>query len=215
MPVYLDGLDHVQGVYTDFPSFIALGNSWNKDLMNQVGTVIGNEKRGSVAVEDSARALMWSAIGDIRNNPLSGRYDEGFSEDPLLASTMATSMGSGITGVNMKDTSADNDFYLKTGIQSKHYAVYNAQWFRRNASNNVSARALHEYQLPTFLSQIENGSVAGFMTSYGRTNGIPNSISPNIKIARDVSPFSVSLITDFNAIVEMVTAMGNGKDATY
>jgi len=215
LPVYLDGLDHVQGVSTDFPAFIALGNSWNPDLANRVGTVIGNEKRGTVAIEDGSRALMWSAIGDIRNNPLSGRYDEGFSEDPLLASMLATSMGSGITGVDLKDESADNDFYLKTGIQSKHYAVYNAQWFRRNASNNVSSRALHEYQLPTFLRQIENGSVVGFMTSYGRTNGVPNSISPNIKIARDVSPYSVSLITDFNAIVEMVTAMGNGKDTTY
>jgi beta-glucosidase len=215
LPVYLDGLDNVQGVYTDFPSFIALGNTWNKELMNQVGTVIGNEKRGSVAVEDSSRALMWSAIGDIRNNPLSGRYDEGFSEDPLLTSTLATSMGSGITGVNLKDETSENDFYLKTGIQSKHFGVYNAQWFRRNASNNVSARALHEYQLPTFLNQVENGSVVGFMTSYGRTNGVPNSISPNIKIAREASPYSLSLITDFNAIVETVTAMGNGYDNSY
>ncbi|MFC4323963.1 glycoside hydrolase family 3 protein [Litchfieldia salsa] len=215
LPVYLDGKDHVQGVYTDFPSFIGLGNSWNKDLANQVGTVIGNEKRGSVPVEDSSLALMWSAIGDIRNNPLSGRYDEGFSEDPVMASKLATSMGSGISGVNLSDGSTDNDFYLKTGIQSKHFAVYNAQWFRKNTSNNVGVRALHEYQLPTFLRQIENGSIAGFMTSYGRTNGVPNSISPNIKIAREVSPYSVSLITDYGSVTDLVTGLGNGYDSSY
>lgn len=215
LPVYLDGLDHVQGVYTDFPSFIGLGNSWNENLIKQVGTIIGDEKRGSVAVEDSSRALMWSAIGDIRNNPLSGRYDEGFSEDPYMASILGTSMGSGITGVNLSDESADNDFYLKTGLQSKHFAVYNAQWFRKNTSNNVGVRALHDYQLPTFLRQIENGSVSGFMTSYGKTNGVPNTISPNLKIAREVSPYSLSLISDFGSVTDLVTGLGNGYDSSY
>ncbi len=215
LPVYLDGLDHVQGVYTDFPSFIGLGNSWNEELVSRVGNIIGDEKRGSVSIEDSSRALMWSAIGDIRNNPLSGRYDEGFSEDPHLASILGTSMGAGITGVNLNDQATDNDFYLKTGIQSKHFAVYNAQWFRHNTSNNVGVRALHDYQLKTFLSQIKSGSVAGFMTSYGRMNGVPNSISPNIKIAREASPYSVSLITDYGSVTDLVTGFGNGFDSTY
>jgi beta-glucosidase-like glycosyl hydrolase len=103
LPLYLDGTDNVQGVYTDFPSFIGIGSSWNKELVGQIGTVIGNEKRGSVGIDDYSKALMWSAIGDIRNNPLSGRFDESFSEDPLLTSTLATTMGSAISGVNLMD----------------------------------------------------------------------------------------------------------------
>lgn len=215
LPLFLDGTDNVQGFYTDFPSFIGMGSSWNKELIDQIGTVIGNEKRGSVAIDDSSKALMWSAIGDIRNNPLSGRFDEGLSEDPFMTSTLSTTMGSAISGVNLKDQSSDNDFYLKTGLQSKHFAVYNGQWFRHTNSNNVSARTLHEYQLPAFIKQVEEGSVIGFMTSYGRTNGIPNSISPNIRIAQDAADYSLLLFTDFNAPIQFPKAFGNGFDAAY
>ncbi|MFR7900099.1 MAG: hypothetical protein ACLU6Y_09900 [Ruminococcus sp.] len=35
--------DHVQGVSTDFPAIIALGQTWNKELVKRVGKVIGTE----------------------------------------------------------------------------------------------------------------------------------------------------------------------------
>lgn len=215
LPLFLDGTDNVQGVYTDFPAFIGIGNSWNSELARDIGNVIGNEKRGSVSIDDSAKALMWSAIGDIRNNPLSGRFEEGLSEDPHMASVLTDAMAAGISGVDLSDDNEDNNFYLKTGLQSKHYAVYNAQWFRMSGSYNVSARALHEYQLPTFLSQIKKGSVVGYMTSYGRTNGVPNGLSPNIDIAKQVAPYSVLLFTDFGAPINVAAGFGNGVDSTY
>jgi beta-glucosidase len=215
LPLFLDGTDNVQGVYTDFPSFIGLGNSWNIELASKIGSVIGNEKRGSVSIEDSEKALMWSAIGDIRNNPLSGRFEEGLSEDPYMSSVLTDTIASGISGVSLKDSNINNDFYLKTGLQSKHFAVYNGQWFRMSGSRNVSVRALHEYQLPTFIRQVENGSVVGFMTSYGRTNGIPNGISPNIEIAKDSSKYSLLLFTDFGAPINVAAGFGNEVDKTY
>jgi hypothetical protein len=53
------------------------------------------------------------------------------------------------------------------------------------------------------------------MTSYGRTNGIPNSTSPNIKIAQSAANYNLLLFSDFNAPTEFPKVFGNGFDATY
>ncbi|MEQ7807737.1 glycoside hydrolase family 3 C-terminal domain-containing protein [Priestia aryabhattai] len=215
LPLFLDGTDNVQGIYTDFPAFIGIGNSWNSQLANKIGNVIGNEKRGTVSIDDNKSMLVWSAIGDIRDNPLSGRYEEGFAEDPYLTTTLTDKLASGLSGVNVNDENPNNDFYLKAALQSKHYANYNAQWFRMSGNFNVSTRAMHEYQLPSFLKQAQNGSVIGFMTSYGRTNGVPNGISPTINIAKNISPYSLFLLTDYGAPINMVEGFGNGFDKSY
>ena len=221
LPLFLDGRDNVFGVFTEFPAFIGVGQSWNLALAKDIGEIIGNEKRGTIGFEeDNGKTLIFSAIGDIRNNPLSGRYDEGFGEDPFLTSVFVENVSTGITGVNLTDNNKNNDFYLKVPLMSKHFAVYNAQWFRMAGSNNVSNRALHEYQLPSFLRSLKSGSIIGFMTSYGRTNGVPNPISPNLKFARSVSAFKPLIITDFGAPINFVKnfaggAFGNGLDKNY
>ncbi|QOS79412.1 glycoside hydrolase family 3 C-terminal domain-containing protein [Paenibacillus sp. JNUCC31] len=215
LPLEVNGRDHVQGVYTDFPASITVGQSWNSDLAHKIGTVIGNEKRGSVTNDQINEILIWTAIADIRINPLVGRFEEGFSEDPFLTSEMAGKWATGVSGVNVKDNDKTNDFYLKAALQSKHYPNYFSEWFRMTGSYYISTRGMHEYTLPPFLKQLTDGSIVGFMTSYGRTNGVPNPISPDIKLAQRINPFSTLMITDFNSPHPMVTGMGNGFDTTY
>ncbi|WP_239618109.1 glycoside hydrolase family 3 protein [Cohnella mopanensis] len=200
------GSDNVHGVATDMPVTMHLGQTWNQDLMKQVGTVLGNEKRSQVGI-DNANPLMFSAVADVRINPLSGRYEEGFAEDPFLTSVMADKLARGIVG--------DDPFYLKVQLGTKHYMTYNSEWNRNTGNYYTGVRGLNEYQLPGFSKAIESGSIQGVMSSYATMNGVPGAISPELIRAESKAPFSLFNVSDFNGDGLMVTQYGNGYDKSY
>ena len=206
------GVDRVMGVSTDMPSMLALGQSWNKELVSQVGTVMGNERRGEVALANP-NTLMFSAVSDLRTNPLSGRFEEGYAEDPVLAGTMINSMAKGITGYG--EVGNEEGFWLKAQLGTKHYTNYLAQWFRASGQFYASARALNEYQMKSFLYPLQAGVVQSIMTTYGRTNGIPNHISPNIIRASNANPYSMLPVGDFIAADRAMTAGFNNGYQNY
>ncbi|WP_170138058.1 putative Ig domain-containing protein [Anaerobacterium chartisolvens] len=202
------GVDRVMGVSTDMPSMLALGQSWNKELVNEVGVVMGNERRGEVNSTDP-NTLMFSAVSDLRINPLSGRFEEGFAEDPVLAGTMVNSMSTGITGYGEQGN--EDGFWLKTQLGTKHFTNYLAQWFRTSGQFYASPRAINEYQMKSFLYPLSSGLVTSIMTTYGRTNGIPNHVSPNIIRARNASHYSLMPVGDFIfADTLMTSGFSNG-----
>lgn len=202
------GVDRVTGVSTDFPSMVSLGQTWNKELLKDVGTVIGNERRGEVTVNDP-NTLMFSIVADMRINPLSGRFEEGYAEDPVLAGTLINEMAEGITGFGEEGN--EDGFWLKTQLGTKHFTNYLAQWYRGNGQFYVGARALNEYQMKSFLYPLESGLVTSLMTTYGRTNGIPNHISPNIIRATNANPYSMMPVGDFiQADLNMTEGFNNG-----
>jgi hypothetical protein len=83
----------------------------------------------------------------------------------------------GTTGVE------DDGFYVRAVVGTKHYSNYLAQWYRQTASNSVTARGLYEYQTRSAIKGLASGAVSGVMTSFGRTNGIPNIIMPTMHYA--------------------------------
>lgn len=205
-------VDAVQGVYTDFPTMQGLGQSWNLDLINEVGDIIGNERRGNIANYEGM-TMMYSAEGDIRVNPLVGRFEEGFSEDPGMVGDMITAMGDGITGND--DENNPDGLWLKVGLGTKHYANYTSEFFRNYGSSYASNRALQEFQLKGFLEAAENGSFNGVMTSYGRINGIPGAASPLISQVNEASPRTLWNVSDFIGDYSLYSSCGNGYDLTY
>ncbi|MCI2255764.1 glycoside hydrolase family 3 C-terminal domain-containing protein [Domibacillus sp. PGB-M46] len=202
------GVDRVMGSSTDFPSLIGLGQSWNKALLNRVGTVIGNERRGEVEL-NNPNTLMFSVVADLRTNPLSGRFDEGYAEDPVLTGTLINSMAKGITGYG--ENNNETGFWLKSQLGTKHFTNYLAQWYRITGQFYAGPRAINEYQMKSFLYPLESGLVTSFMTTYGRTNGIPNHISPNIIRGTNANPYSMMPVGDFvNADRQMTQGFNNG-----
>lgn len=51
IPGALSAADNVQGVSTDFPALIGMGQSWNKDLLSDIGEVMGSEKISKLKVK--------------------------------------------------------------------------------------------------------------------------------------------------------------------
>ncbi|MEK4251093.1 glycoside hydrolase family 3 C-terminal domain-containing protein [Paenibacillus sp. FSL W7-1287] len=224
IPGALSAADNVQGVSTDFPALVGLGQTWNKELLAEVGNVMGNEKISQLKVkqgdsnihggEKASLSVAFTVVSDMRINPLSGRFDEGFSEDPFMAAELIDSMASGLSGINQEES--DDGFWMRAAVGTKHFSVYNAQWYRFGTSTIASPRAIFEYQTLSPIKALASGSVAGVMTSYGMTNGVPNIISPYQRYANEQSRFGVYSSPDFNGDQHTFnTSMSNGYDTSY
>jgi len=225
IPGALSAADNVQGVSTDFPALVGMGQTWNKELLTDIGKVVGSEKISTLKVKqgesnihggaDPSATVAFTVVSDMRINPLSGRFDEGFSEDVHMASTMIDNMAAGLSGTDQEKS--EDGFWMRAAVGTKHYSVYNAQWFRQTANNSAGARSIFEYQTKSPLKALGSGSVAGVMTSFGRTNGIPNILSPYQIHANNHSKYGVYSSPDFNgdAHVFGANAQGNGYDTQY
>lgn len=214
--------DHVQGVSTDFPAIIALGQTWNKELVKKVGKVIGTENLNTCDFLDTIsnfNAVTCTAMQDLRVNPLSGRYDEGFGEDGTLVSKMVDAMATGASGIEEEEN--EDGFWTKCIVTTKHYTDYAGQQFRRSANIANSLRSVMEQQAKNIKKGISDGSVSGFMTSYGRTAGIPNSLSPLVQWIQSFAPWGEDggnyVVTDYSSDWQLYSenSMGNGYDNSY
>lgn len=137
---------------TCFPTAATIANSWDEQLGEAIGKVLGEE-----ASAQGVNVLLGPGL-NIKRSPLCGRNFEYFSEDPFLAGKMAAA-------------------YLR-GIQSmgvygcpKHFAV-NSQELRRMVMNSlVDERTLREIYLTGFEIAVKEGMAKAIMTSYNRVNG--------------------------------------------
>lgn len=227
MPGAAQFTDAVQGISTDFPSQVGMGQTWNKELIYELGTVMGNEKLNTIQYNTSSGSgaatnhylstvniMDSAALTDIRTNPLSGRIDEGFAEDPYLAGVLASTSAQGISGNTLPES---EDFWQKAFVDTKHFSNYAAQWWRREGSNYSSARGLAEYQARSTYKGFSEGAFSAMMTSYGRTNGVPNAISPMINYVQNISKYPIYTLNDNGAEnrFEVAGAFGNGYERKY
>lgn len=200
------GVDGVFGIDTDFPVSIAMGQTWNTNLMDKVGNVIGTEIRGKHAFDDP-NTLVFAAVSDMRGNPLCGRYYESFSEDSYVTSQMAAAMCSGISG---KD-----EFYLLGQPATKHFFGYQAEWNHYTSSNYFNKRTLMNEQLKGFYGALKSGEAIGVMTAFGGVNGIPNALAINNDKVPLPHPYHIFSISDFNNDYRLSGGLGNGFDKVY
>jgi beta-glucosidase len=134
------------------PVGIALGATWNPELVEMVGEVLGEETKTK-----SAHILLAPTV-NIHRSPIAGRNFECFSEDPFLSGEIAAAY---INGVQSKGV----------GACIKHF-VCNDQEFERNSiSAEVQERPLHEIYLEPFRRAILKTKPWAVMSAYNRING--------------------------------------------
>ncbi len=137
---------------TCFPTAATLANSWDTELIHEVGSYLGKE-----AASENVSVLLGPGL-NIKRNPLCGRNFEYFSEDPYLSGKMAADMVKGIQS---------------HGISAcpKHYAVNSQEHMRMTIDEVVDERALREIYLEGFRYAIEEGQPKTVMSSYNKVNG--------------------------------------------
>ncbi|MEI7032679.1 glycoside hydrolase family 3 C-terminal domain-containing protein [Streptomyces pratensis] len=158
------------GPATVFPQALGLGATWNEDLVRRVGEAVGTEARAMRAADPRVGLNVWAPTVNLLRNPLWGRNEEGYSEDPRLTSAIAVAYTRGLRG--------DHPVYWRTAPVLKHWLAHNNETDRDTCSSSVRPRVLHEYDLRAFRPAVESGAVAGVMPSYNLVNGRPNHLSP-------------------------------------
>ncbi|OAB43535.1 glycosyl hydrolase [Paenibacillus antarcticus] len=137
---------------TCFPTAATLANSWDRQLIYDVGHTIGKE-----AASENVSVLLGPGL-NIKRNPLCGRNFEYFSEDPYLTGELASEMVKGIQA---------------NGISAcpKHFAVNSQEHMRMTIDEIVDERSLREVYLEGFRRVVEKGQPKTIMTSYNKVNG--------------------------------------------
>jgi beta-glucosidase len=164
---------------TTFPVSMARGATFDPELEERVGDVIGRE----------VRALGGNFFGGVCINllrhPAWGRAQETYGEDSRHLGAMGAALAKGVQRHVMACV--------------KHYALNSMENARQNVDVTADARTLHEVYLPHFKEVVDAG-VAAVMTAYNAVNGEWAGQSAElIGILKQDWGFQGFVITDFIA----------------
>lgn len=177
-----EGADTYYQYCTAFPVGTLLAQTWNTDLVNQVGLAVGKEMM-------ELGISLWLAPGmNIHRNPLCGRNFEYFSEDPVLSGHIAAAIVKGV------------QTYGGLGCTVKHFACNNREEDRMESNSIISERTLREIYLKGFQIVVEEAQPLAIMTSYNLINGVhtANSFDLCTTAARNEWNFKGIIMTDWN-----------------
>lgn len=182
------GLNHTQS--TNFPAQIGLGSSWNKELVNEIGKIVGTE----------GKALgyhnIYAPILDVARDQRWGRTVETYGEDPYLVTRLGVEMSKG-----MQDGGVVNTM--------KHFAIYSVPNGGRDGKSRISPHAtpreIHEIYMYPFKKVIEETNPLGVMSSYNDWNGDPVTGSDYFltQVLRNQFGFKGYVVSDSDALIHL------------
>jgi beta-glucosidase len=170
---------------TAFPVGTALAQSWDTELLREVGEAIAVEM-------EEFHVDLWLAPGmNIHRSPLCGRNFEYYSEDPLLSGIMAACVTEGVQS------------HKGCGVTIKHFACNNQEDNRMGVNVRVSERALREIYLRGFEIAVKKSRPVAMMSAYNLVNGIhaANSWELCTAVAREEWGFEGVIMSDWNTTV--------------
>lgn len=144
---------------TSFPAQLALANTWDRELVREVGRITAKE----------ARALgytnIYAPIMDMGRDQRWGRYEDTYGEDPFLAGELGLEM---VRGLQENTTVA---------ATPKHFAVHGVNKGAREGEGRVdpqiSPREAENIFNKPFGKVVREGKILGVMASYNDYDGVP------------------------------------------
>ena len=134
-----------------FPVATALACTWNDDLAEEFGKIIGEEG-------NQLGTHVWYAPGcNIHRSPQGGRNNEYYSEDPLLSGRMSAAVTRGVQSKGIV-------------VTVKHFAA-NEQETNRQSNGLytwLNEQSLREIYLEPFEISVKEGGAKGIMSAYNR-----------------------------------------------
>lgn len=202
-PFTMEGLqtceleDDTEGIHyyqycTAIPIATLLASSWDMDLIEECGTIVGKEMQ-------EMHVTLWLAPGmNNHRNPLCGRNFEYYSEDPLLSGACAAASTKGVQSIP------------GIGTTIKHFAANNQENNRFLGCSHVSERALREIYLKSFEIAVKTAQPMSIMSSYNLLNGIHTANSRDLltAVARDEWGFAGMIMTDWFTTQNLTALFG-------
>lgn len=185
----------VAGSSTCFPVSMARGATFDRELEEEIGRVIGAEVRAQ------GGNYFGGVCINLPRNPRWGRAQECYGEDQYLLGEMGAALTRGVQSQNVMAC-------------IKHYALNSIENARFKADVHIDKRTLHEVYLPHFKKCIEEGA-ASVMGAYNKVLGEQASESKYLlkDILRDQWKFEGFTLSDFLwAVKDAVKAVKNGMN---
>ena len=134
------------------PSGTALAASFDPDLIERIGALLGREARAK-----GARVLLAPTV-NLHRTPVGGRNFECQSEDPYLSARITVGY---VKGVQSEGVAAC----------VKHFVGNDTEFERMTIDNRIDERTLREVYLPPFEAAVREADAQAIMTAYNRING--------------------------------------------
>ena len=180
---------------TCFPPAVALGSTFDPDLLERVGVALGEE-----AAAEEVGVLLGPGI-NIKRSPLCGRNFEYLSEDPVVSGVLGSSLVRGLQSQGV-------------GASLKHFAANNQETDRMRVSADVDERPLREIYLRGFQRVVADAQPWTLMCSYNKVNG--TYASQNRWLLTDVLRgewgFEGLVMSDWGAVDDRVAGVAAGLD---
>ncbi|MGD1086121.1 MAG: glycoside hydrolase family 3 C-terminal domain-containing protein [Verrucomicrobiota bacterium] len=180
---------------TAMPASLGLAATFNTDLANAYGAVIGQEAR------QRGKNIMLGPSLCIQRTPLCGRNFEYMGEDPYLAARIAVNY---IQGEQAQGVSSC----------AKHFAANNQEVQRGSINVEMDERTLREIYLPAFRAAVQEGGALSVMGAYNELRGqhcCENDYLLN-KILKGEWGFKGVVVSDWGGVHNTDLAATNGMD---
>ena len=167
-PFFLDEGVHglMQQGSTNFPVALALGATFNPELVQRIFDVVAREARSR------GTSVILGPNLDLAREPRWGRMDEMYGEDPYLVSRLGVAAITGLQGTTRPIGSAH---VLAT---AKHFAAHSQPESGANGGPvNVSERGLRGEFFPPFEAAVREAAVGAIMAAYNELDGVPGHIN--------------------------------------
>lgn len=152
-PAGVRGAKWTNGSHTTFiPCGISLGATFDREIIERIGKVLGAEAKNKQA------HILLAPTMNMSRSPFGGRNVENFGEDPFLTGIMATEY---IRGVQSEGV----------GACMKHFVSNDQETRRFNMDEKIDERTLREIYLKPFQMTLKADPYS-VMTSYPKINGV-------------------------------------------
>jgi beta-glucosidase len=180
---------------TCIPCGSALGATWDPELVEHLGALVGAE-----CLDRGCRGLLAPTV-NLHRSPLAGRNFECYSEDPLLSGRLASAY---IRGVQSQGVFAT----------VKHFVGNEAEYERNSMSSVIDERSLRELYFVPFEHAVRQGAVLAVMTAYNRLNGSWLTEEPEylIDLLRGEWGFDGLVMTDWFGVASDEASLAAGLD---
>lgn len=178
-----------------FPAGCGTAASFNRELLTEMGTVLGKECQA-----EGVSVILGPAV-NIKRSPLCGRNFEYYSEDPCLATEIAGALIHGVQSQNV-------------GTSIKHFLANNQETRRLSSDSRIDERTLHEIYLAAFEGAVKKEKPWTVMCSYNRINGTYAAQNHKYltEVLRDQWNFDGYVMSDWGAVNNRVEDLKAGLD---
>ena len=188
------GFDFTKSVLaTCFPTASAVASSWNTTLAQKMGATIATECQAN-----DVQILLGPGV-NMKRSPLGGRNFEYYSEDPVLAGSMATAF---INGVQSQGV----------GTSMKHFAANSQELERMSNNSTIDERTFHEIYLAAFEMAVKQAQPWTVMCSYNKIDGIYASENENLltTILKKSWGYEGFVVSDWGAVNDRAKGVNAG-----